>query len=75
VNDLDDLRGFGDDFDSFDEVDNDDDLLLDDGAAARRSGFLGMSPVETLIVAVFVLLNIVALVMIILIATGRISFG
>jgi hypothetical protein len=73
LNDLDDLRGFGDDdFDGFD--DNNDSLVLDDGTAARRGDFLGMSPVETLIVAVFVLLNIVALVMIILIATGRVNF-
>ncbi|MEM6527845.1 MAG: hypothetical protein AAF653_06095 [Chloroflexota bacterium] len=71
MSDFDSLRDFDDDFDDFNPDDNADNVI-DDGSGGERSG---MTPVELLIVALFVMLNIIALVMIILIATGRIAFG
>ncbi|MEL6272295.1 MAG: hypothetical protein AAFV33_09415 [Chloroflexota bacterium] len=75
MSDFDSLRDFDDDFDDGFDPDDNAGVVLDDGGGASRSGFLGMSPVETLIIALFVVLNLVALAMIILIATERIAFG
>lgn len=64
--DMDDLRDFGEyEEESFDEGEMD--ALFDDGTAAASEG---MSGVEQIILAVFVLLNLVALVVIILLITG-----
>lgn len=69
-NDLDDLRGFDDD--GFDDDFGGNEIVVEDNTAAR-GGLFGMSPVEQIIIAIFVLLNVVALFVIILIVTGRFS--
>lgn len=68
--DFDDLRNLDDDFDNdFDDF-GDEDVFAAEEAAAERSGGLGLSPVEQIILAVFVLLNVLALLVIILIVAG-----
>lgn len=68
--DFDNLRDFGDDFDEDFNDPAEDDLLAAEEAAAQRSGRFGMSPVEQIIIAVFVLLNVLAFLVIILIVAG-----
>lgn len=64
-NDFEDLRNY-DDF----EGDFDDNEIAFDGEAAAAASSGGMSSVEQIILGVFVLLNLVALVVIILLITG-----
>lgn len=76
MNDLDD-RNFlmGGDEDTFD--DDLDESGSDDlpGDAPARQGLFGMSPVEQMILALFVLLNVVAFLVIIFLVTGVFGGG
>lgn len=68
---LDDLRRSTLD-DDFEEIkDEDDDFVIDDRPASRRT-FLGMTAVERMFLAIFLFLNVIVLGLGFLIATGRI---
>lgn len=64
-----------DDFSAFDDPEGsaDDDLFGSDSEAAAESG--GMTAVERAVLAFFGLLNVIALVVMVLILTGRIGGG
>lgn len=68
--DFNDLRDFDDELADDPGDFGGDEIVIDDGRA-QRGGLFGMSPVEQIIIAVFVLLNVIALFFIILILTGR----
>ncbi|PJF41525.1 MAG: hypothetical protein D6737_15665 [Chloroflexi bacterium] len=70
---LDDLRKSTLD-DELEEFDSFDDQFMPTEAPKSNRGFLGMTPVERMFIAIFFFMNIFILGLALLIATDRISF-